>query len=226
VGIGRSLVRAPKVFLLDEPLAHLDAGERTWMRRHISDVVKQAGITTFYVTHDQSEALSIGDRVAVINEGTLVQIARPRKLYDEPVNTFVADFVGTPPIGLLPARLVVSGGMAGYQIGTRTLPTWTPVPAVLDGYRDRPVLLGLRAEDVHQHPGAEDGTVTGVVTMLEQTGRHVMVAIRVGAHRLNARFDPRSELRTGATVTVGVDAARAHVFDPKTKRALAHPRPG
>jgi multiple sugar transport system ATP-binding protein len=223
VGIGRSLVRTPNVFLLDEPLAHLDPAERARVRRYISDVVKQAGITTFYVTHDQSEALSIADRVAVIDQGAIVQIARPRELYDEPVNTFVAEFVGSPPIGLLPARLVVSGGMTGYQVGTRTLPTWSPVPTALEGYRDRIVLLGLRAEDVHQHPAAEHGTLTGVVTRLEVIGRDAIVAIGVGDHRINARFDARAELRPGSTVTVGVDAARAHVFDPETKRALAHP---
>jgi multiple sugar transport system ATP-binding protein len=223
VGIGRSLVRVPKAFLFDEPLAHLDAAERTRMRHHISDIVKQAGITTFYVTHDQSEALSIGDRVAVINEGTLVQIGRPRELYDGPVNTFVADFVGTPPIGLLPARLVVSGGMAGYQVGTRTLPTWSPAPAALQGYRDRPVLLGLRAEDVHEHPGAEDGTMTGVASILELTGRYAAVGIRIGDHQIHSRFDAHTALRAGQTVTVGVDAARAHVFDLRTGTALAHP---
>ncbi|MDQ1555857.1 MAG: multiple sugar transport system ATP-binding protein [Actinomycetota bacterium] len=224
VGIGRSLVRTPEVFLLDEPLAHLDAGERTRMRRHISEVVKQAGITTFYVTHDQSEALSIGDRVAVINNGSVVQVAPARELYDQPANTFIADIIATVPIGLLQARLVVAGGLAGYEIEGRTLPTWLPLPPGLGSYRDLPVLLGVRAEDVHEHPTPDDGTVSGVVSRVEVYGADAMVSLLVGEHQLTARFDGRTTVRPGAVITVGIAAARAHVFDPDTRTALAHPR--
>ena len=223
VGIGRALVRAPKVFLLDEPLAHLDAGERIRMRRHIAEVVRGAGVTTFYVTHDQSEALAVGDRVAVLDHGSVVQVSAPRELYDQPVNTFVADFVGTIPMGLLAARFVVSAGMAGYQIGARTLPTWLPAPVELRDHDGRAVLVGLRAEDVYEHPEPEHGTVTGVVASSQLTGRYAMVSIEVGQHRIHARFDGRTAVRAGMTVTVGIDAARAHVFDPATGRALAHP---
>ncbi|HEU5266841.1 MAG TPA: ABC transporter ATP-binding protein [Jatrophihabitans sp.] len=226
VGIGRALVRAPRAFLLDEPLAHFDAGERVRMRQHLSEVVRTAGVTTFYVTHDQSEALAIGDRVAVLNAGAVVQVAPPRVLYDEPVNTFVADFVGTAPMAMLPARLVSSGGMGGYQVGARTLPTWAPVPPGLAGYRNRSVLLGLRAEDVHERPTADHGTLTGVVTTVELTGPHMLVGVAVGEHRLHARFGGRTRVRPGDVVTVGVDATRAHVFDPVTQRALVHPTVG
>ena len=223
VGIGRALVREPAVFLLDEPLAHLDAGARLEMRHHIRDAVARSGVTTIYVTHDQTEALSIGDRIAVLNEGAVVQIGSSHELYDQPVNTFVADFVGTVPIGLVSARLVTSGGMAGYQVGTRTLPTWTAAAVGLTSYRD--VLLGLRADDVYEHPQPEHGTVTGMVETLELTGRYAVIGLRVGDQLLNARFDRRTRVRPGDMVTVGIDAARAHVFDPVTKQALAHPPP-
>ncbi len=133
VGIGRALVRAPRAFLLDEPLAHFDAGERVRMRQHLGEAVRKAGVTTFYVTHDQSEALALGDRVAVLDAGRVVQVAPPRELYDRPVNVFVADFVGAAPIGLLPARVVGSGAASGYRVGTRTLPTWAAPPAALAG---------------------------------------------------------------------------------------------
>ena len=223
VGIGRALVRTPRAFLLDEPLAHLDAGARAETRRHIREAVTETGVTTLYVTHDQSEAMAIGDRVAVLDQGSVVQVSSPRELYRAPVNTFVADFVGSVPIGLVPARLVVSGGMAGYRIGDRTLTTWTSPPSSLEGYRDKDVLLGLRADDVHEIPQPEHVRVTGLVTGLERTGRHAVVSIQVGDHRLNARFDGRARVRPGDTVTVGVDAVRAHVFDPVSKRAIAHP---
>jgi multiple sugar transport system ATP-binding protein len=232
VDIGRALVRVPRAFLLDEPLAHFDAGERIRMRHHLGEIIRKAGVTTFYVTHDQSEALAIGDRVAVLNDGSVVQVAPPRVLYDQPVNTFVADFVGATPIGLVPARLVVSGGMGGYRIstsaGTRTLPTWLPLPHALRGYVDEPVLLGLRAEDVHEQLRPEYGTLTGEVTIVELTGPHVIVGVRIcdgaGEHRLHARFGRRTSVRPGDSVTIGVDAARAHVFDPVTQRALVHPQ--
>ena len=222
VGIGRALVRVPRVFLLDEPLAHFDAGERIRMRHHLSDVVRNAAVTTFYVTHDQSEALAIGDRVAVLNDGAVEQVAAPRQLYDEPANVFVADFVGAAPIALLPAQVVVSGGMAGYRVGARTLPTWSALPVALAGYRDRAVLLGLRPEDVHEQPRPDHGTLTGVVTRVELTGPHAMVSVQVGPDRLTARFSGRTAVRPGETVTVGIDAARMHVFDPVTRLALVH----
>ena len=225
VGVARALVRAPLAFLLDEPLAHLDAGERRRMREHISETVRRAGVTTLFVTHDQAEAMSIGDRVAVLNSGAVAQIDRPRALYDSPADTFVADFIGATPIGLLPAVLVAADGMAGYRIDERTLPTWAAVPAALDRYRGQRVLLGFRAEDVHEAPRPEHRPLTGVVTTLEVVGAHALVRIRVGEHLLSARFDRRTDARPGATVTVGVDASRAHVFDPATLRALAHPEP-
>jgi multiple sugar transport system ATP-binding protein len=223
VGLGRALVRAPKAFLLDEPLAHFDAGERVRMRQHLREVVKQAGVTTWYVTHEQTEALAIGDRIAVINDGALVQVGTPAQLYDQPVDTFVAGFVGALPMGLVPAQVVVSGTMAGYRIGDRTLPTWTAPPVGFEAGTDRAILLGLRPEDVHEHPRPEHGTVTGLVTWMEVTGQYATVTIAVGEQRLWARFSGRTQVRVGDRVTVGVDAARAHVFDPVTQRALAHP---
>ena len=224
VGLGRALVRAPKAFLLDEPLAHFDAGERVRMRQHLREVVKQAGVTTLYVSHEQTEALAIGDRIAVINDGALVQVGTSAQLYDEPVNTFVAGFVGALPMGLVPARLVVSGAMAGYRIGDRTLPTWTAPAGRFAGGTDQAILLGLRPEDVHEHPRPEHGTVTGIITWMEVTGQYATVTIAVGEQRLWARFSGRTQARPGDRITVGVDAARAHVFDPVTQLALAHPR--
>jgi len=148
VGIGRALVRIPKAFLFDEPLAHLDAQERTRMRHLIADAVKATGVSTIYVTHDQTEALSIADRIAVLDDGQVVQVARPRELYLRPASLFVADFVGHPSLTQLPARLVESGGMAGYRVGVRTLPTWGPVPPELSAFVGHEVILGVRPEDV------------------------------------------------------------------------------
>jgi multiple sugar transport system ATP-binding protein len=243
-GIGRALVQKPEAFLLDEPLAHLDPVQRARVRRQVVEVVRELGVSTLYVTHDQAEALAVADRVALLDQGSVVQVDRPLRLYDEPETLTVAGFVGAPPIGLTPARLVSSGGLAGYQVGPRTLPLWRPVPEPLRGHVDREVVLGLRAEDVHDAAAADPamGTLDGIVTATEYTGRQTVVTLAVGAPPVTAPgaayavgasgaaslrtlFPPRSEVAAGAEVRVAVDAGRAHVFDADTGRALWHPGP-
>jgi multiple sugar transport system ATP-binding protein len=241
VGIARALVRIPSAFLLDEPLAHLDATERASMRRHIIGAVRQAGVTTIYVTHDQADALAIADRVAVLNEGAVVQLAPPRELYLRPANLFVAGFVGSAPIGLLPATVVVSGGTAGFRVGARTLPTWAPLPAELAVGQE--VVLGLRAEDVKDASAGVDPelvSLPGTITRVEHTGPTAIVSLsvaaapvtapgadsadaRTGTAVLRARFSGRTTASVGSSVQVSVDVRYAHVFDAATGRALRHP---
>lgn len=243
VGIGRALVRTPDAFLLDEPLAHLDAARRIRVRRQIVEVVRSLGVTTLYVTHDQAEALAVADRLALLHEGAVVQLGKPMELYERPADLVVCGFVGSPPIGLLPARLVTADGLAGFEVGSRTLPLWRPVPAPLRPYAGGPVVLGLRAEDVHDAaagPDPEAVTLDAVATLVEYTGRHNVVTLAVGAEpvtapgaalsagvasgaTLRAFFPPRSAVRPGDAVRVAVDAARAHVFAADTGRALWHP---
>ncbi|HEY5882587.1 MAG TPA: ABC transporter ATP-binding protein [Nakamurella sp.] len=226
-GIGRALVREPKVFLLDEPLANLDMPERTRMRRVIADTVKSAGVSTLYVTHDQTEALSIGDRIAVVNEGRVQQIGTTRELYERPANLFVADFVGQAPLGVLTARLVASGGVTGYRVANRTLVTWQPVPAALADRVGGEVTLGLRPESVTAVPPDPDPDATvllGDVRGVERTGREVFVTVGLAdGCRLVARFAGRTAIRVGDPVAVSVDVTAAHVFDPSTGLALHHP---
>jgi multiple sugar transport system ATP-binding protein len=243
VGVGHALVQIPDVFLLDEPLGDLDAGQRTEVRRQIVDVVRSLGVTTLYVTHDQAEGLAVADRVALLHEGTVVQIGSPRDLYERPGNLLVAGFVGAPPMGLLPARLVVAGGLAGFEVGTRTLPLWRPVPLPLRDHVGREVVLGLRAEDVHDAAAGHDQdavALDAVVTNVEFSGRHDVVTAAVGAApvttpgvemaagssagaTLRSRFPARAGVRPGDLVRLAVEAARAHVFDVVTGSALWHP---
>jgi multiple sugar transport system ATP-binding protein len=218
VGVGRALVRAPSVYLLDEPLAHLDAADRARMRRRIVEVVKGRGVTTLYVTHDQADALAIADRVAVLRDGTVVQVDTPLDLYRRPADLFVAGFVGSPPIGLLPARLVVSPassgsvgsagsagsvGSAGYQVGARTLPLWTPVPPPLRDSIGRQVVLGVRPEDVYDASEECDPELVALpatVVGVEHTGAEKVVTMELAAPPVNTPGADRSEL--------GADAAR------------------
>jgi multiple sugar transport system ATP-binding protein len=226
VGIGRALIRVPKAFLLDEPLGHHDAASRADMRRHISIVIKALDTSTIYVTHDQSEALAIGDRVAVLRDGAIVQVSSPHTLYAEPADTFVARFVGSVPIGLLPATVLSAPGMSGFRVGASVLPVWTSAPPELRAWAGRRVMLGIRAEDVRHADADVHGdaaTLPGVVTQVEYTGADMIVTATVdtGAE-LRARFPGRTSTRAGWTVRLAVDLARAHVFDPDTGEALLH----
>ncbi len=226
VGIGRALVRNPRVFLLDEPLAHLDANERQRIRHVIAQTVRAAGVPTFYVTHDHSEALTIGDRIVVLRDGAIVQSGTPRELYDRPIDLFVAGYVGTVPIGEVAARLVAADGMAGYRVGARTLPTWAPVPPELAGHVGEPVVLGVRAEHVRDaatDPDPDTVTIRGVVRSVARNGREAFVSLEADGRKLVARFPGRTEVRLGDVVAVTIDATRAHVFDPRTGAALWHP---
>jgi multiple sugar transport system ATP-binding protein len=225
-GIGRALVREPKVFLFDEPLANLDLGERARMRRVIAETVKATGAATIYVTHDQTEAMAIGDRIAVIDGGRLQQVGSSADLYERPVNLFVADFVGPTPLGVVPARIVVSGGMAGYRVGDRTLMTWQPLPERLADAVGAEVTLGLRPESVTAVPPDPDPdatVLTGRVRGVERTGRDTFLTVELQTGRLIGRFDGRLQIRVGEMIGLSVDAAAAHVFDAETGRALRHP---
>jgi multiple sugar transport system ATP-binding protein len=230
-GIGRTLVRTPAAFLFDEPLAHLDPVERSRTRRTMVETVRRAAAGAIYVTHDQAEAMAVGDRLAVLRDGEVVQVDRPRRVYERPADVFVADFVGGPGIGLLPARLVCSAGEAGFRVGERILPLWGPVPAELAGKVDAPVLLGLRAEDVGEAPGADPGTVTLPVSVrrVERPGRDAVVSAEVAVPGeadgacLLSRVPGNTRLREGQRAELVLDARRAHVFDPGTGRALRHP---
>ncbi len=230
--IGRTLVRAPRAFLFDEPLAHLDPVERSRARRAIVDAVHRAGIAALYVTHDQCEAMAVGDRLAVLRDGQVLQVDRPLRVYERPADVFVAGFVGGPGVGLLPARLVACDGGAGFRVGDRTLPLWGPVPAELAGWVGEVVLLGLRAEDVAEAgPGADPGSVALPVSVrrVERPGRDAVVTAEVvqpgeadGAE-LFARMPASTRLREGEHAQLTLDVRRAHVFDPGTGRALSHP---
>jgi multiple sugar transport system ATP-binding protein len=243
VGIGHAVVATPDVFLFDEPLGNLDAVQRAQVRRQIADVVHSLGVAAFYVTHDQAEGLGVADRVALLHQGRIVQVGRPRDLFERPADLVAAGFVGTPTMGTLPARLIESGGLAGFRVGDRTLPLWRPVPDPLRGHVGRGVVLGLRAEHVLAaggEPLPDTVALDGVVTEVEYDGRRNVVTLAVdalpgtsldaltsargsGGATLRSLFPPEAVVRPGDLVAVAVDATRAHVFDAVTGAALWHP---
>jgi ABC-type sugar transport system ATPase subunit len=220
VAMGRALVREPDVFLLDEPLSNLDAKLRGQVRAEIAELRRRTGTTMIYVTHDQVEAMTLGDRVAVLRQGRLQQVAAPRELYAAPANAFVAGFIGSPPMNLVPASLSVDGrGRAALAVGEALL--------ALDGAQleaaraagagelivgFRPEALGLGA------PGAEGG-LEARVDYVEYLGHELLAHLRLGPHAITARLAAR-ELAAGAAVSLSIPPASLHLFS-KSGEALS-----
>jgi multiple sugar transport system ATP-binding protein len=188
VAMGRAIVRQPSAFLMDEPLSNLDAKLRVQMRAEISGLQRDLGVTTIYVTHDQVEAMTMGDRVAVMRKGELQQAAEPQELYDHPVNLFVAGFIGSPAMNLLEATLQRDNGAMKVVTGSQEIPlseeTLSQRPA-LSAYEGRPVVLGIRPEDLEDYQlageTAHGGTLKGKVTLREALGAEIMVHFSVDA---------------------------------------------
>ncbi|HEY3541956.1 MAG TPA: TOBE domain-containing protein [Gaiellaceae bacterium] len=234
--MGRAIIRKPRVFLMDEPLSNLDAQLRVQMRGEIEALQKRLGVTTVYVTHDQVEALTMGDRIAVLRDGVLQQVGTPADVYDNPANLFVAGFIGSPPMNL--AHATVENG--SVRLGGTTL----PAPPWLKAER---VIVGVRPEDLHQ---ARNGgpALQAQVDRVESVGASLLVHFPVdardaksralaaatggpvleavpltggeGTSAFTATFEPRSMIRAGETVSVGVDPERLHFFDPDTEQTL------
>ena len=248
VAMGRAIVREPQVFLMDEPLSNLDAKLRVQMRAEIAKLQHELATTTIYVTHDQVEAMTMGDRVAVMSMGVLQQVDTPQHLYDEPFNLFVAGFIGTPPMNLFEG-VVHSNGAFSVAIGAATLPVADVCLARYKGVANavgRDVVVGIRAEDVH--PAAsrpELPTVGGRIELVEALGSGLMAHLHIDAKQVRpegaeepelpdesgesvvvarpnlvAHFPPRLDLRIGDTIPLAVDTAGLHFFDRQTGAAL------
>jgi multiple sugar transport system ATP-binding protein len=219
VAMGRALVREPAVSLLDEPLSNLDAKLRVQVRAEIGDLQARTGTTMIYVTHDQVEAMTLGQRVAVLNAGRLQQVAPPRELYDRPANAFVAGFIGNPPMNLFPTRAAVDArGRTCVVIGTQAIPI---APRAVDQRgRVQPgahLTGGIRPEAFQLAPQAGEGSIRAAVEHAEYLGHETLAYVRVGdaadgAPRLVARLQGMHQLAKGAPVALRVDAAHVYLF--------------
>jgi len=251
VAMGRALVREPAVFLMDEPLSNLDARLRVQMRTEVMQIQRRVGVATLYVTHDQTEAMTMGDRVAVMREGVLQQIAPPREIYAAPANMFVAAFMGSPSMNLYTAE--VAPGAESLQLGTQRLAISDRQRATrseLASYAGRELIVGVRPE--HLTIGAEDGsaadgsTLQGDVQLVEELGNELLVHFsgdmkvadaepltsdegeptrQIGSGMGVARVDPRLQVARGEHVTLTVDTEHLHFFDPQTGQSLASATP-
>ena len=245
VAMGRAIVRQPQAFLMDEPLSNLDAKLRVQMRAEIATLQRGLGVTTMYVTHDQTEAMTMGSRVAVLDHGRIQQIDSPRALYERPDNLFVASFIGSPAMNLFRARLTpVDDGLVA-MFGRYRLPLDDRLLAespTLRTWADREVVLGIRPEameDAALDPTASPDRVIELrVDLVEALGAELLIHAAVDASLVDldpdddesgtvarvaslvARLSPRSRIEAGDTVKLTVDTSRLHLFDPVTGQAL------
>jgi multiple sugar transport system ATP-binding protein len=220
VALGRALVREPVAFLLDEPLSNLDAKLRAGMRTELIKLHRQLGRTIVHVTHDQVEAMTMGERICIMKDGRVVQVGPPLEVYRNPANTFVAGFLASPPMNLLPARLEAdaAGGVAATHGALRV-----PVPPIYDAaeYRDRAIVLGLRPEDFYNRPLADGIPVDLRVVAVEALGPEtVLVAEIPGGAEISARLDRAFTAPIGASQRLYLDPAQIHLFDAETGLAV------
>lgn len=221
VAVGRAIVRNPSVFLMDEPLSNLDAKLRVQARTELSKLHRQLGTTFVYVTHDQVEAMTLGSRIAVMNQGILQQVGTPQTLYDEPRNTFVAGFMGSPAMNFLKARLVGEGDHLAIATDAFQLPIPTDRCATYAPYRDRPIIFGVRPESLHVPdyvpPGIAPLSVPTTISVIERMGNEIILYLTTpDGQDLVARVDPRSRLQIGESVTMVMDMQRFYLFDAET----------
>jgi ABC-type sugar transport system ATPase subunit len=212
VAMGRAIVRDPKLFLFDEPLSNLDAKLRVQMRTELRKLRVAVPTTTIYVTHDQVEAMTLADRIVILNQGRIEQIGTPEEVYETPASAFVASFIGAPAMNLLPARL---------EHGQVTLADGTALPCARDGARD--IWCGVRPEDLGWVPPgttASGPCLRGTALTVEPLGADTLVTAHIADTEIACRLPPRSVRRAGEALTLTLNAASLHVFDRADGRRL------
>ena len=223
--LGRAMVREPAAFLLDEPLSNLDAKLRTEMRMELIKLHRQLRATFVYVTHDQTEAMTMGDRIVIMKDGYIQQADSPQILYDEPCNIFVAGFIGSPRMNFINGELTVDAGAYYVIMGSDRLRIG---PVKICGntaeYAGKQVIAGMRPEDIHaddafmlNNPG---NVISAVVDVSELMGSEIFLYLDYGDERLTARVPPSALYKPGEMVRVGLDASKIHLFDPETGQAI------
>lgn len=226
VAVGRAIVRNPKAFLFDEPLSNLDAKLRVEMRSEIKRLQKRLSTTTIYVTHDQEEAMTLSDRVVVMKDGVIHQVASPLEVYEKPANRFVASFVGTPPMGFIDGRSIGSNGDTAFEHGKERLRLPASLAGAATTYSQRPLVMGIRPDAFGVQPMGDDQprvTLKMRVLQVEPLGdrKDVHMATSAGT-RLIGRVDLRAAVFEGQELDMYIDMSRVHLFEPgETGRNIA-----
>ena len=226
VALGRAIVRDPKVFLLDEPLSNLDAKLRAQMRTEISKLHKRLGTTFIYVTHDQTEAMTMGDRIVVMKDGFIQQVDTPQNLYDYPCNEFVAGFMGSPQMNFINVSIAKSDNGYAMVFGKYNI----KIPAAkckdvdLSAYVGKEVIFGIRPEDVHDEPDflakVDNGIVDANVEVTELMGAETYLYLVCEGNSITARVEPTSTAKANDTIKIAFDLNKMHLFDKETEKTI------
>ncbi len=230
VALGRAIVREPKVFLMDEPLSNLDAKLRVQMRAELSKLHERLQTTVIYVTHDQTEAMTMGDRIVVLNGGVIQQVDDPLTLYNQPNNMFVAGFIGSPSMNFLDSQ-IVSEGNDYYVEGNGSFKIKIPEERVAEfpkikDYKNKKVVLGIRPEDLvdsrinHDFEIKENNSFTAEVDVLEPMGSEIYLYLNRDEYSMVARVEAESDAEVGDNIKLGVDTRKMHIFDAETEEAI------
>ena len=228
VALGRAIVKNSKVFLMDEPLSNLDAKLRVQMRTEISRLHQRVGTTIIYVTHDQTEAMTLGTRIVVMKDGVIHQVDSPQNLYNAPRNLFVAGFIGSPQMNFADALCEEKDGKVLLKIGEHSIClSETKAKALKEGgYVGKTVVMGIRPEDVYDSEDMlqkyPDSVLEAVISVYELLGAEVYLYFEVNGVNMTARVKPTTEARTGDTVRFALDVEKIHVFDKETELVITN----
>jgi multiple sugar transport system ATP-binding protein len=226
--MGRAIVRNPKVFLMDEPLSNLDAKLRVQMRIEIAKLHQRLGTTIIYVTHDQTEAMTLGTRIVVMKDGIVQQVDTPQNLYDKPANLFVAGFMGSPQMNFLDAEVEVNGDVASLKVAGKSIPL-PPAKSkklIEGGYAGKVVTFGIRPEDVYDSEmfieASPNSVFESTVKVYELLGAEVYLYFDLEEFPITARVDPRTTARPGDNIKFALDVEKIHVFDKETENTITN----
>ncbi|SES83947.1 ABC transporter ATP-binding protein [Anaerobranca gottschalkii] len=226
VALGRAIVRNPQVFLMDEPLSNLDAKLRVQMRTEISKLHHRLQTTMIYVTHDQTEAMTMGDRIVVMKDGVVQQVASPQEIYDNPKNVFVAGFIGSPAMNFIDSVIVEKDSdlylkFAGVEI---KIPSGKSKVLREKGYVGKEVIMGIRPEDLHDEPvfieSSPESVIEPVVEVVEKMGAENYLYLVLGEVQLTARVDARSKAVVDSKIKVALDMNKVHIFDKESEESV------
>jgi multiple sugar transport system ATP-binding protein len=225
VAVGRCIVRKPKAFLFDEPLSNLDAKLRVQMRVELTKLHDRLKATMIYVTHDQVEAMTMGDRICVMRDGEVQQVAPPLEVYDNPRNKFVAGFIGNPPMNFIPGRLEIDKGQLWFRDTSLFLAVPDSLASQLRSHAGKSVVLGIRPEDIYDrlfynYPVQDESILRGRVEHVEPMGAETLLHVRAGSTNMVARVPPYVKTAANQDIELVLNLERIHVFDAETESAL------
>lgn len=225
VALGRAIVRSPKVFLMDEPLSNLDAKLRVQTRTEIKKLHNELEATFIYVTHDQTEAMTMGDRIVIMKNGLVHQVATPKQVYESPVNVFVAGFIGSPQMNFINVKVEKHGDSCNLLFGKDTVTLSDEKSKVLISkrYADKEVILGIRPEDIKCYKtktGSKDNFIQAMVDISEMLGAESYLYLQVGDIKLTARVDGKDLYNIKQNIWIAMDEERVHFFDKDTENSI------